>query len=211
MCLCSQTHSGKANKKWILCWWLFLFYFLLISDPWHFATTSCSTELSNRLHYVPQGPNPTNDPVSLWFLRRKMCIRNPKKWFWSQVIKLFVLYLQVLRESLSCNKNYLPSLIINHSWHWLFLVTRAPNAFSTHVKYLLNFPCIFLCHVIFFVLQLCAYILSIPTFFLSYSSVSCFCWMYCQAFHFKLILISPLDIARNYSVPFRLYLPLPKS
>lgn len=55
-------------------------------------------------------------------------------------------------------------------------------------------------------------VLTLYQFLLSVSviPVSCFSWMCCQAFHFKLISISPLDFARNDSVPFRLYFSLQK-
>lgn len=66
-------------------------FLLLMNDLWYFGTTSYSTELSYRLHYVPEVHNQTYDPVTLWFIRRKICVRNLEKWFLSQIIKLFVL------------------------------------------------------------------------------------------------------------------------
>jgi len=78
-----HTQAKKMVKKESLglVFVLSFLFELIISDPWYFATTRFSTEFSNRLHYVPEGPNPTDDPVSLFFLQMKMCIRNPKKWF----------------------------------------------------------------------------------------------------------------------------------
>lgn len=54
------------------------------------------------------------------------------------------------------------------------------------------------------VLRLSQYLL----FFLSYSSVSHFSWMCCQAFHFKFHLDFPFSLCQKWLSPFWLHLPL---